>query len=342
MLKKKKKFTLSGTQVMSEGWTVGSVRHLMIYVYDAEESPVGFRYRNSTYNEGEFKNYIYGKNVQGDIIYIFNANGDKVAEFGYDAWGNPVSTNYYNSNSNPGVTYSPFRYRGYWYDEETGLYYLNSRYYNPEWGRFLNADVYVCTGSGLLGYNMFAYCRNNPVTLVDPNGNFPWLIFLVATVLALTPILSCCNSSPTTGNGPENETDGYQDDPFLSIGRYHSFEEAVDQASADMKEYANNHNKEVGCFIYELYGGYYISQPQSGILATETSVRIDLSRAPSDSNVLATFHSHPWHNDNILYTPIEYDNVVNLGIPSYVTDVCGCTYVLSPDAKNYMDYKKIK
>ncbi|MCQ2287114.1 MAG: RHS repeat-associated core domain-containing protein [Bacteroidales bacterium] len=142
----------------------------MIYVYDAEGSPVGFRYRNSTYYSGIFDNYIYGKNVQGDIIYIFNIEGNKVAEFAYDAWGNPVSTNYYNSGSNPGVTYSPFRYRGYWYDEETGLYYLNSRYYNPEWGRFLNADIYLNANGDIIGHNLFAYCGNEPTGNVDPLG----------------------------------------------------------------------------------------------------------------------------------------------------------------------------
>ncbi len=163
-------YTLSGTQVMSEEWTVGSVQHLMIYVYDAEGSPVGFRYRNSTYNEGEFKNYIYGKNVQGDIIYIFNITGDKVAEFAYDAWGKPVSSQYYNSNNNPGVIFSPFRYRGYFYDDETGLYYLNSRYYNPAWGRFLNADIYLNANGDIIGFNMFAYCGNDPVNYYDPYG----------------------------------------------------------------------------------------------------------------------------------------------------------------------------
>ena len=155
---------------MSEEWTVGSVQHLMIYVYDAEGTPIGFRYRNSTYNAGVFKSYVYGKNVQGDVIYIFNTNGEKVADFAYDAWGKPVSTNYYNSGNNPGVTYSPFRYRGYWYDEETGLYYLNSRYYNRAWGRFLNADIYLNANGDILGFNMFAYCGNEPEMHSDKRG----------------------------------------------------------------------------------------------------------------------------------------------------------------------------
>ena len=68
--------------------------------------------------------------------------------------------------------YNPLRYRGYVYDHETELYYLQSRYYNPEWGRFLNADVFVSTGQGILGNNMFAYCRNNPINGRDPLGTW--------------------------------------------------------------------------------------------------------------------------------------------------------------------------
>ena len=69
--------------------------------------------------------------------------------------------------------HNPLRYRGYVYDQETGLYYLQSRYYNPEWGRFISADTYVSTGQGLLGNNMFAYCGNNPVKMYDKTGFMP-------------------------------------------------------------------------------------------------------------------------------------------------------------------------
>ena len=69
---------------------------------------------------------------------------------------------------------TPLRYRGYYYDRETGFYYLNSRYYDPKIGRFINADSYVSTGQGIVGYNMFAYCGNNPVNASDPMGDF-WL-----------------------------------------------------------------------------------------------------------------------------------------------------------------------
>ncbi len=124
----------------------------------------------------------------------------------YDAWGNFRTTTHNDSGTNAYAAYNPFRYRGYYYDDfygclddgygrKIGFYYLNSRYYNPQWGRFINADGYVSTGTGLLGYNMFAYCNNNPVMYVDPDGEFPWLVVIVAVVAvcAVTSIIAECN-----------------------------------------------------------------------------------------------------------------------------------------------------
>ena len=75
---------------------------------------------------------------------------------------------------------NPFRYRGYYYDSETKLYYLQSRYYNPTWGRFINADAYASTGQGILGYNMFAYGQNNPIMHSDPTGHSIVLACIIA------------------------------------------------------------------------------------------------------------------------------------------------------------------
>ncbi len=93
-----------------------------------------------------------------------------LATYEYDAWGKLISS------SGSLAEINPLRYRGYYYDTETGFYYLQSRYYDPVVSRFINADSYASTGTGLLSYNMFAYCGNNPVNNSDPSGN----AFLVA------------------------------------------------------------------------------------------------------------------------------------------------------------------
>ena len=86
----------------------------------------------------------------------------------FDSWGKLLSTS--GSLAETFGAEQPFRYRGYVYDEETGWYYLQSRYYNPELGRFISADVYLSTGQGVLGHNAYAYCLNNPVNCLDSAG----------------------------------------------------------------------------------------------------------------------------------------------------------------------------
>ena len=162
-------YYLSGSQIVAEEW--GS--NLCVYLYDADGSPIGMQYRTTSMAAGEFQDCFFEKNLQGDIIAIYTENGTKIGSYTYDAWGNcTVSTESGATTSQKRIvrTLNPFRYRGYYYDTDTGLYYLQSRYYNPQWGRFLNADGYVSTGMGLLGHNMYAYCGNNPVMGYDPTG----------------------------------------------------------------------------------------------------------------------------------------------------------------------------
>ena len=133
----------------------------MLFFYDSTGKRVGFANGDTLYY------YLY--NVQGDVVAIMRAaTGQVVARYSYDAWGKCTVTNA--SGYTVGEK-NPFRYRGYYYDTETGLYYLNSRYYNPEFGRFISADSFVSTGQGITGGNMFAYCGNNPVNRFDPDGD---------------------------------------------------------------------------------------------------------------------------------------------------------------------------
>ena len=163
-------YHLSGTQILDEEWTEGNIRHLMVYVYDASGQPIGishYTYNGTIVSEND---YLLVSNIRGDIIGIYDSNGTRVVTYVYDAWGRILSTT--GTGANTIGVYNPFRYRGYYYDTETGFYYVSSRYYDPEIGRFINADGYVSTGQGVLGYNMFAYCGNDPVNRKDPTGQF--------------------------------------------------------------------------------------------------------------------------------------------------------------------------
>ena len=101
--------------------------------------------------------------------------GTLIATYQYDPWGNPrgikdASGKAIAQTGNHIATYNPFRYRGYRYDVDTGLYYLQSRYYDPMTCRFVNADRYASTGQGPIGNNMFSYCNNSPVRYDDQTG----------------------------------------------------------------------------------------------------------------------------------------------------------------------------
>ena len=140
-------------------------------MYDENGSPFAMSVKDT--NSGTVKTYYYEKNLQGDIVGIMNEAGYKVVSYTYDAWGNPYSPVYaYHSGvsaiDRDNAELNPFRYRGYYYDSETGYYYLQTRYYNPELGRFLNTDSALY--GHVLGFNMFAYCYNNPVNYIDPTG----------------------------------------------------------------------------------------------------------------------------------------------------------------------------
>ena len=112
------------------------------------------------------KVYYYVLNAQGDVVRIVDGSRNVVASYSYDPWGKLLSSSGTLANVNP------LRYRGYYYDTETGFYYLQSRYYDPEIGRFINADSYASTdATGLLSTNMFAYCENDPVNKSDPTGD---------------------------------------------------------------------------------------------------------------------------------------------------------------------------
>ena len=163
--------------------TVGD--KVLHFYYDANGYPLSVVYNDTT--------YYYATNLQGDVIAIINTSGKQMVGYTYDAWGKLLSTT--GSLASTLGTYNPLRYRGYVYDHETQLYYLQSRYYNPTMGRFINADGQLNNQDGPLGLNQFAYCLNNPVNMADPTGNLPdWVntgmkIFAVAAIAVATALV---------------------------------------------------------------------------------------------------------------------------------------------------------
>ena len=154
----------------------------LLYAYDASGLA------SITYN-GTL--YFVQKNFQGDIVALVDKNGNVVAKYVYDAWGNGKVCNASgteNTSSSFIGNINPFRYRGYYYDVETGLYYLQTRYYEPRAGRFLNADSVDYIAPDIIGgLNLYAYCNNNPVMYSDPEGTAWWHI--LAGVLAVVGVV---------------------------------------------------------------------------------------------------------------------------------------------------------
>ena len=122
--------------------------------------------------------YYYVTNLQGDVMGFVDTNGNTVATYTYDPYGKVLTATGALAEKNP------LRYRGYYYDSESGLYYLQSRYYDPATRRFVNADSYSSTGQGLIGHNMFAYCLNSSVFVKDDNGCFAISSVLVGTLIS--------------------------------------------------------------------------------------------------------------------------------------------------------------
>lgn len=167
-------YVVDGRRVLGMRMTNGNSTRAVLFTY-ANDSLVGFTLDGT--------HYLYTRNIQGDITAIVHADGSIVCRYYYDAYGNQkvIKTD----NNSDIADINPFRYRGYFYDTETGLYYLNSRYYDPRTGRFISRDdtsVLDQTKAELNGLNLYTYCGDNPVMNVDPSGKF-FIGFLIASII---------------------------------------------------------------------------------------------------------------------------------------------------------------
>lgn len=150
-------YYLNGTDIIQQS----DGTNTLYFYFDNASEVVGFNYNNN--------DYFYVKNMMDDIVAIVDSTGTVVAEYTYSPWGEVTSVT--GSNVTLGEL-NPFRYRSYYYDAEIGMYYLQSRYYDPEICRFINCDDvnYLGMTESELSYNAFAYCGNNPINDIDPMG----------------------------------------------------------------------------------------------------------------------------------------------------------------------------
>ncbi len=199
-------YILNGTQVMFESYD----DIFIVYIYDENGAPIGMAYRDDSIadsaneQDDQFTYYLFTKNLQGDIIGIYNEEGTLVAEYTYNAWGEHTVINHTSANIG---NINPFRYRGYFYDSETGFYYLNTRYYDPQVKRFISADSieYLGADGDLQSYNLYSYCGSNPVMGYDPMGTWDWGTFVngatllvvgVTAVAIAVSVASCGTATP--------------------------------------------------------------------------------------------------------------------------------------------------
>ena len=167
-------YIYAGGKLLRETITEGSTTKTLDFTYDNVGMPYSLTYNNGTTTA----TYYYITNLQGDVMYLVDASGNEVAAYDYDPYGKILSA------TGSMAEVNPLRYRGYYYDSETGFYYLQSRYYDPEICRFINADLpeYTVFAAGTLaGANLFAYCQNNPIAFADFNGE--WLNIVIGAVV---------------------------------------------------------------------------------------------------------------------------------------------------------------
>ncbi len=181
------KFVVVGTKILKSIIKVGNEERTIKYKYVLDKLE-GFVYTK----DGISKKYRYERNIFGDITRIYNSEGSIEATYVYDAYGRVKvinSTGEEDTNIEFIGNINPFRYRGYYFDIETGLYYLNSRYYDPELGRFISPDTLeYLSPNNINGLNLYCYCNNNPINYADPDGYFAVGAFLIG--LAVSWVIS--------------------------------------------------------------------------------------------------------------------------------------------------------
>ena len=231
-------YTLDGAKILREQWVEGEdIKREITPLYDNEDNVCGILHCDIP--------YYFLKNLQGDVIAITNQRGETVARYTYDAWG--ACTISYDATATPTVeggeainiaTVNPFRYRSYYFDAETGLYYLQSRYYDPVLGRFINGDSPAFLGMDGPGFNLFGYCGNSLPHRSDTTG----FAFFMSS-LPLLPYRHISNTITFAAKLYQTYSEVRQKYSALVYGNY------------EYNQGSEKHSREVTDYVY---GQYYV------------------------------------------------------------------------------------
>ena len=235
-------------------------------------------------------------NAQGDVVALVDGTGKVVVEYSYDAWGQPLTIT--GSMKDTLGKANPLRYRCYVYDEETGLYYLGSRYYNPVMGRFINADGLISTGRSIIDSNMFAYSLNNPVTYKDYGGQFAVAAVVIGVVVGGMVLFAGCSSKKEQKH-----------EPYKSANEAaQSFSEEIYSSSSYIRhEYATEiYSRTVDGKTTYNYNPPHSGKPHSASVGKST---------PKGTKMVAYAHTHPNSNS---FSNADINAAKKLGVDAYV------------------------
>ena len=290
----------------------------MYFFYDSYDRLTAIRYISSI---GDYYYYVT-TNKQGDVLGLYSANGNLKVSYEYDAWGNctvkDAAGNAITSAIHIGNV-NPIRYRSYYYDSDTELYYLQSRYYDAGIGRFINADGTLNGNGDIIGFNMFAYCSNNPVMFSDPTGH--WREWLTKAKNWFSDKIS---EMKIKINRFFNKTHPYE-----------TITEAAIASGTNLNENTQRTNLEYGQGIT-----YNPDTNSYGLttLVTGGHSSVDFSSILVDTSVVALVHSHPncnGHIGNEFSDTIDNDGIIS-GDWVVATNNEKDIYLAAPDGNLYL------
>ena len=280
----------------------GTKQYILRYLFDEGNSPVGFGIYYPTASSPYWQYYYFSKNPQGDVIALYRSDYNStsktytptlVATYTYDPWGTPIGI--FDANGSTisqtayhVAAYNPFRYRGYRYDGDTRLYYLQSRYYDPVVKRFINADRYASTGQGLTGHNTFAYCLNNPIVRIDPSGNLS-ILSILAIAAAIAALSGCSSKSDKAGSSAPAPSDFRLYSSGTGPGKHNCYSYAFDLAFvADPGDFAykcaGNEFKTTGA-MYASSNYYTVNQVAEYVMADATELKLNVRIIDNPSEI---------------------------------------------------------